>query len=230
MWGTSNFHNVARSARYEALGRPLKRPIPHVSLWKQGELVRSVVVPENLRTDKFYLGDFGLATKPGDPTFEVQRGYPPSAYCSPERLHGKVPSSACDMWSYMVLFGQLYLDFPPFRSLGEGGIISSWVRALGPLPEEWKALCKHPEFLDSWYDQNHAPAPETDLASIIAFRRPDVDPAERELVRSIMLKGFTYSPEKRLTATELLHDAQFRALMDRYDCRDSTQVPTEAMT
>ena len=28
-------------------------------------------------------------------------------YCSPDRLHGKHPIFACDMWSYMVIFGVL---------------------------------------------------------------------------------------------------------------------------
>jgi hypothetical protein len=31
--------------------------------------------------------------------------------------------------------------------------------------------------------------------------RPDADPAERELVLSVMQKVFIYSPEERLTAT-----------------------------
>jgi hypothetical protein len=87
-------HNLNRSAKYDALGRPLKRIIPFVDLWKQGELVRPVQVPETLRTEDFYLGDFGLAMKVDDPV--TQPGYPPMQFCSPERLHGKNPSFACD--------------------------------------------------------------------------------------------------------------------------------------
>lgn len=136
MWGMAPLHNLIRSAKYELLGRPLRQIIPHVDLWKQGELVSPVEVPENLRTEEFYLSDFGLAIKLGDPT--IPRGYPPVQVCSSERLHKKDPSFACDMWSYMVMFGVLYLRFPPFRS---------WhylLRCLGPFPEQWKGLYTHP--------------------------------------------------------------------------------------
>ena len=218
MWGTSSFDGVTRSAKYEVLGRPFKRAIPFVSLWKPGELVQSALIPERLRTDKVYISDFGLAKKLDDPTFEVQRGYPPSSFCSPDRLHGKPPSFACDMWSYMVLFAQLYLGFPPFLPHFRGGIVSSFVEALGPLPETWKGLYTWSQCLDSWYDQDQEIDPKDDLASTIASRRPDADLAERELVRSIMLKVFTYCPEKRLTATQILHDAEFGALMEKYGC------------
>lgn len=218
MWGISNFGNVTRVAKYEVLGRPFKRVIPFVSLWKPGELVQPAAIPGNLRTDEFYLSDFGLATRLDDPTFEVQRGHPPSAWCSPDRFHGKPPSFACDMWSYMVLFAQLYLEFPPFIPEFSGGIIARFVETLGPLPEAWKGSCTYPQCLDSWYDQDKTIDPKYDLAAIIARRRPDADEAERELVRSIMLKVFIYSPEKRLTATQLLHDAEFRTLMEKYGC------------
>ena len=72
--------------------------------------------------------------------------------------------------------------------------------------------------LDSWYDQRHSPDPKRDLVSMIAYFRPDADPVEREHVRSIMSKVFIYEPEKRLTATQLLRDPSFRAIMDNYGC------------
>ncbi|KAF4250103.1 hypothetical protein CNMCM8980_001962 [Aspergillus fumigatiaffinis] len=216
MWGMVPLHNLDRSAKYEALGRPLKRIIPYVELWKQGELVRPIEVPENLRSEDFYLGDFGLAMQLGDPV--IPRGYPPMQFCSPDRLHKKDPSFACGMWSYMIIFAELYLGYTPFPTHLKGGIVSGIVRCLGPLPEGWKGLYTHPGGLDSWYDQGITPDPKHDLASTIAYWRPDADPAERELVHSIMNRVFTYSPEERLTATQLLQDPSFRAIMDKYGC------------
>ncbi|KAL4993098.1 kinase-like protein [Aspergillus recurvatus] len=201
MWGMAPLQHLSRSAKYEALGRPLKQTIPSVELWKRGELVRPMKVPENLRTDDFYLGEFGLAMKVGDPV--AQPGYPPMRFCSPERLHGEYPSFACDMWSYMINFSELYLGQPPFNPWYMGGVLTSIVNFLGPLPEEWKV--------------KRLP-PRKSLASEIARYRPDVDPAERELVFSIMQKVFIYSPEKRMTATQLLADPSFKALMARYGC------------
>jgi hypothetical protein len=51
--------------KYEYLGRPKKVALPS-NLWKQGELVRPVEVPESLLLpDTAYLGDFGMAAKAG---------------------------------------------------------------------------------------------------------------------------------------------------------------------
>lgn len=216
MWGMVPLHNLSRSAKYEALGRPLKQVIPFVDLWKQGELVRPVEIPENLRTEEFYLGDFGLAMKLGDSV--TQRGYPPMQFCSPDRLHRKDPSFACDMWSYMMIFAELYFGYPPFPTFLKGGIITGIVRCLGPLPEQWKGLYTHPGGLGSWYDQRKTPDPNNDLASTIAYFRPDADLIERQHMQSIMNRVFTYCPEKRLTATQLMQDSSFRAIMDKYGC------------
>ena len=62
------------------------------------------------------------------------------------------------------------------------------------------------------------PAPKLNLASTIERFRPDIDQAERELVYSILKKVFVYHPEERLTATQLLQDPSFKAIMDRYGC------------
>lgn len=59
---------------------------------------------------------------------------------------------------------------------------------------------------------------ERDLAARIARMRPDTSQAERELVLSIMHKGFCYLPERRITAEQLLQDPSFRAIMDIYQC------------
>lgn len=87
----------------------------------------------------------------------------------------------------------------------------------GPLPEQWKGLYTHPKGRDSWYDQDKKPD-HSKLAKTIAYYRPDVDPSERELVLSIMLKVFTRIPEERLSATQLLQDPSFRTLMEKYGC------------
>ncbi|KMP10192.1 hypothetical protein CIHG_10156 [Coccidioides immitis H538.4] len=216
MWGMVPVHNLNRSAKYKALTQPLKQSIPFVELWKQGELVRPLEIPENLRTDEFYLGDFGLAMTLGEPV--TQYSYPPLQFCSPDRLHGKDPSFACDMWSYMVIFAELYLGYPPFPTWLKGGIITGIVRCLGPLPEQWRTLYTHPGGLDAWYNQHQTPNPTHDLASTIAYFRPEADPTEREHVLSVMYKVFTYYPEKHPTATQLLQDPSFRAIMDKYGC------------
>ncbi|PGH29110.1 serine/threonine protein kinase [[Emmonsia] crescens] len=217
MWGMVPIHNLSRRAKYEALGQPLKQIIPDPDLWKQGELVQALEVPDNLRTEEFYLGDFGLAMKVGDPV--IPPGSPPIEFCSPERLHGKEPSFACDMWSYMIIFAELYLDgCPPFFGFSATRIITSIVNSLGPLPKQWKGRCSRPGALDSWYDQGIVPDPTYALASRIAHFCPEADPIERKHVESIMSKMFVYCPEKRLTATQLLRDPSFRAIMDYYGC------------
>lgn len=214
MWGMAPLHNLKRSAKYEALGRPLKETIS--DFWKKGELVGPVEIPEDLRTEQFYLGDFALAKKFGDP--ESQHGYPPSQFCSPERLHGKESGFACDMWSYMVIFSVLYLECAPFTPIFTGGIISGIALSLGPLPEQWKGLYVWTGSHDSWYDQHQTPDLGWNLESRIAYLRPDADPVEQQLVHAIMSKVFVYNPEERITATQLLQDPSFRTLMERYGC------------
>ncbi|PKX92345.1 protein kinase [Aspergillus novofumigatus IBT 16806] len=204
MFGMVPLHNLDRSAKYDAPGRPLKRIIPYVELWKQGELVRPIEDPDNLRTEKFYFSDFGLAMHLGD--LVTPRGYLPMQFCSPDRLHKEDSSFACDMWSYMIIFAELYLGYTPSPTHLKGGLISGIVRCLGPLPESWKGLYTHPGGFDSWYDQGITPDPKHDLASTIAYWRPDADPIERELVPSIMNRVFTYSQDECLTATQLLQD------------------------
>lgn len=47
---------------------------------------------------------------------------------------------------------------------------------------------------------------------------PDMSDGEWKLIVSIFSKGFTYLPEKRFTATELLQDEDFNAFMKIYEC------------
>ncbi|OJZ86544.1 hypothetical protein ASPFODRAFT_32782 [Aspergillus luchuensis CBS 106.47] len=196
------------TAKYELLTRPSKKTIHDVELWKPGELVRPIQVPESLRTEDFYLADFSLAMKVGDPV--AQPGDPSLCFCSPERLHGEAPSFACDMWSYMVNFVELYQGGRPFHDGYIGGVLTTITARLGPLPEQWKGSYIYDDCLDSWYDQNRTPDKNNTLASGLARYRPDADLAERELVLSIMQKVYLYSSEERLTATQLLADPSFK--------------------
>ncbi|KGO74379.1 hypothetical protein PITC_080710 [Penicillium italicum] len=220
MWGLQSLSGLSRAEKYEKLNRPLKMRIPYVEpeLWKKGELVRPAEIPTDLRTDDFFLGDFGISTKLGDPTYEAKPGFPPPLYCSPERLHNEPPSFACDMWSYMIVFSELYLDFPPFYSTAGGGIIGDLFKILGPLPARWKGLCDHPIIEDSWYEDSEEPFPDMELKERITLRRPEMDEAEKDLATSVLRKVFVYSPEKRLSATQLLEDSDFKALMQKYGC------------
>ncbi|KAL3262397.1 hypothetical protein ABHI18_002792 [Aspergillus niger] len=198
-----------------SLGRPLRQVIDDIDLWKRGELVQPLQVPESLRTEDFYIGDFALAKKVGESA--TQRGYPPMHFCSPDRLHGKETGPACDMWSYMILFSELYLGIPPFSTLYPGGILSAITKNLGPLPEEWKGLYVFSGGLDSWYDQSQGPDPDS-LEFLVSYHRPDADPTERQHLLTLMKKMFTYCPEERLTATQLLQDPSFKAIMNNYAC------------
>lgn len=214
MWGLAPLQNLTRAAKYEKLGHPLKMKIPYVDLWKQGELVSPAKFPEKLRTDDFYLGDFGLAMKINEPV--AQQGRPPQQFCSPERLHGKGPSFACDMWSYIMIFTRLYLGFIPFQVPINGGVLRTLVSCLGPLPREWKGLIEDTEEYNYWYDQETKPEPGRELATILA--RYSNDPVERGHMHSIMSKVLTFYPEKRPSAEQLLHDPSFRAIMEKYGC------------
>ncbi|KAI3010741.1 hypothetical protein CBS147346_1506 [Aspergillus niger] len=198
-----------------SLGRPLRQVIDDIDLWKRGELVQPLQVPESLRTEDFYIGDFALAKKVGESA--TQRGYPPMHFCSPDRLHGKETGPACDMWSYMILFSEVYLGIPPFSTLYPGGILSAITKNLGPLPEEWKGFYVFSGGLDSWYDQSQGPDPDS-LEFLVSYHRPDADPTERQHLLTLMKKMFIYCPEERLTATQLLQDPSFKAIMDNYGC------------
>ncbi|EGC43951.1 protein kinase [Histoplasma capsulatum var. duboisii H88] len=117
-----------------------------------------------------------------------------------------------------VIFARLYFGFLPFPDQGQGGEVSSMVRCLGPLPEQWKGLFTHSGALDYWYDQCQIPDPKYSLAAKISKFRPEADQTEQKHMLSIMSKVFTFCPQKRLTATQLLHDPSFKAIMEKYGC------------
>lgn len=208
MWGMVSLEHLDRAAKYKVLGRPL---IPDES-WRQGEVVKPIDIPDNLRTEAFYLADFGLAMKPGTPV--NQPGRPPIRYCSPERPHNHSPSFACDIWSYMCIFTELYFGFPPFSTWANGGVVTTMVNRLGPLPAQWKGqYCTPKKTLDSWYAQDSIVGPESNLEALIRRGRPEASPTERMHALSIMSRGFSISPEKKPTATQLLEDPSLKAII-----------------
>lgn len=114
----------------------------------------------------------------------------------------------------MCIFAEFCLGFVPFTSTS---VIASMVDTLGLLPEEWKGSYVDAErSQDVWYDPNTKPSSERSLKARIEEYCYDRDPVERQHVLSVLTRGFSYYPEERPTATQLLQDASFRAIMDNY--------------
>jgi serine/threonine protein kinase len=153
--------------------------------------------------------------KVGDPV--NQQAHPPIKYRSPDRLHNCAPGLACDMWSYMCIFAQLYLGLVPLSNWHQGGIVTSMVDLSGPLPMEWKDHYVHPEdTLDSWYDPNYKPHPDATLAAKVTRLRPEINEIERRHALSVMSRGFSCHPERRPTASQLLRDPCFKYIIEKY--------------
>jgi serine/threonine protein kinase len=214
MWDIAPLNNFNTETKYKHLGRPKKIALPS-ELWKRGELVKPLKVPKTLLRETVYLGDFGMAIKAG--TELKQKVLWPIVYCAPERFHNVNPSFASDMWSYMCLFIQLYLGTTPWHCDDCVSLMNCMVDIIGPLPEQWMGLYSGFGLCDdSWYDQNRTPNPVRTLEAKIRVVRPDVSPTERNHVLSIISKGFSYLPEDRLSATQLLQDPSFKAVMEIY--------------
>ena len=113
------------------------------------------------------------------------------------------------MWSYVCVFLNLYLArFEPFARS-----IYGHATTLRPLPAHWKGLVKAEEHL---YDQDRKADTEGTFNRYIDKFVPNASPAEKAHVISIVLKVLRYCPEDRLTATQLLQDPSFKALMEMY--------------
>jgi serine/threonine protein kinase len=219
MWGVRPLNNLDRSTKYNIIGRPLKQSIPYIEdLWKQGEIVKPLVFPENLRTESFFLGDFGLSMRHG--TAMKHQGRPSMIFCSPDRLHNQEPSFSCDIWSYMCIFIELYFGLVPFSSWLKGGVVTSMVQLFGPLPKDWKGhYFDLEDSLDSWYDHDDkCKDAKAKLEATIKRLRPEADPVEQQHVFSVLSWGFSMDPNKRPSATQLLRDPSFTAIIDRH-CR-----------
>ena len=216
MFGVAPLDNLSTKAKYELLGRPKKLALPS-NLWRQGELVRPLKVPKSLLTDTVYLGDFGLATKAGTEVRHKMLSPRNIVYYAPERFHNVNPSFASDMWSYMCLFTRLYIGYTPWYSYSYCSVITEMVRTLGPLPMHWKGYYNaYGTWDNSWYDQHKMCDPKVALESFIKEQRPEVSSVERNHVLKIMCQVFRYSPDGRPTATQLLQDPSFKAIMEIY--------------
>ena len=139
------------------------------------------------------------------------------------------PSCASDMWSYMCLFAELYLNFPLFMSQGSVSHMSNLVRVSGPLPEHWKgSFAFADESHDWWYDPSTEVDSRISRQAIFTHRRPKVSQIERDHVLSVMAKGFCYDYDQRISADELLQDASFKVLLKIHRIRASDQWPASS--
>jgi hypothetical protein len=100
MWGMKSLDEYDTTTIYQYLGQ--LRQFDLGGLWKQGDLVKPMVVPKTLREDNIYLGNFGMATE--NDTAVNTKVQTPTRFCAPERFHTADPTSASDMWSYMCIF------------------------------------------------------------------------------------------------------------------------------
>ncbi|KAH6958061.1 kinase domain-containing protein [Fusarium avenaceum] len=214
MFGFRPLNSQDITTKYQHIGRPRKMMVPYVP-WKPCELVMPMAPQKELITDDIHLGDFGMAIRDGTPV--VQKVQSPAKYCAPERVHGMNPSFASDMWSYMCLFAELYGKYPLFSGSANSTVISFIVDTLGPLPVQWKGSYEaggscNPE----WYSQLRKPSPYLGLENKIPSLRPDIDATELRLVLDILRWGFSYLPEDRPTAAQLLESILFKDLMAIY--------------
>jgi serine/threonine protein kinase len=220
MCGVTSLDNLHTNSKYQYLGRPQKKVIYPPSGGRtpypgwQAELVKAADIPESLIQETVYLCDFGLAIRAG--TSVDQKLQSPAIFCAPERFHNIDPTPASNMWSFMCIFAELVLGSAPFFGVGAPTVMSSIVDRLGPLPEHWRGLYNAGQSDSSWYDQARAHIPLNTLLEFISQAQPNMDKAEHDLVYAALTRGFCYLPESRLSATHLLQDASFRALVAFY--------------
>ncbi|KAF4452936.1 CMGC protein kinase [Fusarium austroafricanum] len=214
MFGLYPLGNHDPTAKYQYTGRPRKMMIPSIRS-KPCELVLPMAPQKGLVTDDILIGDFGMAIRSGTPV--GQKVQSPAIYCAPERVHGTDPSFASDMWSYMCVFAELYGKYPLFWGAANSTVISFIVDTLGPLPAQWKGSYQAGGSCDpEWYNQNKKPHPHLCLEKKIPSLRPDATTTELQLVLGILRWGFSYLPEHRPTAAQLLNSTIFKELMAIY--------------
>ena len=204
MWGMAPLDDKDTTTKYKYLGRPVKVAL---AVEKAAELVLPAHIAEPLITEDIFHGGFGLTTRAG---IRAMDGWePPAGYCAPEVTHNVAPSRASDIWSYLCIFSQLYFGIEMFPA----GLVNI-VGAVGPLSQQWKDILDADE---SWYDQSM----KADIKSYVEYRlnrvAADVGSTERGHILSLMSTGFRYLPEERMTATQLLHDPSFKAIMEIYE-------------
>lgn len=179
-----------------------------------GELVvPATFPPEILSSDDYYLCDFGISIEAGSSVHNKLSSPPP--YCAPELFHNFEPSFASDMWSYMVCFIYIYTLHPVFSGPGFSGKLDAMVEYIGQFPLEWKGryIGDPVGERDDWYGTSQH-CPDRSFRTFIDQHRPDISELEKGLVLSIISQVFRVGPEARVTASELLEDEDFKALMN----------------
>ena len=114
------------------------------------------------------------------------------------------------MWSFTCIFAKIYLGVEVIW--GEGStLVSRIVSIAGPLPAHWKGHFDNGTAAkDWWYDQSGQMPRSNILGGYETLERkvdrirPDICRYEREHALSIIRRGFSYSPERRITVTQLL--------------------------
>lgn len=215
LYGLSSLDNrLSTTDKYKLLGRPQKMPLQPPQ-WRPGELLLPMKPQQDLIDSKIMLGDFGFAIEAT--TMKRTTFQSPAIFCAPERFHQMGPTFASDIWSYMCVFAELYVDIPFFHGAAHSTAITSIVDTLGPLPWSWKEQYDgHNPRDDNWYDSQRLTQPLRDLEAIAQRVRPDVGPAERKLVLFILRWGLSYNPDRRPTAQQILENHSFKALLGMY--------------
>ncbi|KAI9158081.1 putative serine/threonine-protein kinase clkA [Paramyrothecium foliicola] len=223
LWGIAPTGHLDTAAKYRCFGRPKKIALPD-DIWQHGERVKPLDFPLNMIQKTVYLGDFSLAMDAGTSVdYKIQT---PFRFCAPERYHGFDPSFASDMWSYMCIFGFLYTGQPLFRGGDGDRAMHDWATTLGPMPQHWKGHYKLPgrdslpkrEFLDHWYGPSTQRNPDLSFAARIRQHRPEISDKELQLVLVVLAKVLCFEPSKRLSASKLLLDPDFKTLLATYGC------------
>jgi serine/threonine protein kinase len=217
MYGLRSFDMCSTTTvKYEHLSRPRKMIMPNShQIWKRAELVMPMRPHSSIVGDTVCLGDFGLTIKAGTQVTSTVQG--PVAFCPPERFHGEMPTSATDMWSYLCIFAELYIGRPLLCGPGTAFVVDYMVDTFGPLPESWKgSYTAGATWQQSWYDPQRRPRPEVSLETRLAKHRPEIGVLERQHVLKVLQRGFSYVPQSRFTASQLLGDSSFMALMNLY--------------
>lgn len=199
--------------KYKLLGRPRKARISEDNE-VVGELVAPAKFPSRVIGSDAYLCDFGILVKAGTPV--INRLQSPADYCAPELFHNIEPGFASDIWSYRVVFLYLYTETTIFTGRGFAGRVSSIVKHAGGLPSEWLGryeLYDKEEVQASWYGQGSKAKDAHAFSAFLDQQRPDISAKEKTHVLSVIQKVFQPRPQDRLTASELLEDVDFKAVM-----------------
>lgn len=200
--------------KYRLLGRPRKvRIIEDDEL--VGELVAPAEFPLAILGSNAYLCDFGILVKAGTSVPNTLQS--PKRYRAPELFHNMEPSFAGDMWSYIAVFLYLYTETEIFTGRGFAGIVGSIVQHVGVLTSEWKGCyrpCDNKEVKASWYGQGSQVKDAHNLSAFLDQHRPDISASEKALALAVVRKVSPPRPQDRLTASELLGDENFEALMN----------------